>query len=69
MTPEACMALVFDHRRACFFLARSVLHLKRWALLWPTLPAIIEPRRGDVSMPQPLLHLGDVYGIKCLQLV
>src|SRR4029453_10893892 len=41
-------------------LARSVFYLKCRTLLWPTLPAIIETRRRNVRMPQPLLHLGDV---------
>jgi hypothetical protein len=33
---------------------------KRWALFWPTLSAIIQLRRGNVGMPQPLLHFGNV---------
>ena len=41
-------------------LASLVLHLKRWTLLRPTLPAIVEPGRRNIGMPQPLLHLGDV---------
>jgi hypothetical protein len=40
--------------------AHSVLYLKRWAILRPGLPPIIEPRRSDVGMPKPLLHLGNV---------
>ena len=46
----------FSHTNPFFFLARSVLHLKHRALLRPTLPAIIQPRGGNVGMPQPLLH-------------
>src|SRR5262249_11948774 len=42
------------------FLARSVFHLKRRALLGPALAAIIQPRRGNVGMPQPFLHFGNV---------
>src|SRR2546425_13261101 len=45
----------FSHTNPFFFLARSVLHLKHRALLRPTLPAIIQPRGGNVGMPQPLL--------------
>src|SRR5262249_32568765 len=42
--------------------ARSplILYLKRRAFLRPALPAIIEPRGGNVGMPQPLLHFGNV---------
>jgi len=43
-----------------FSLARSVFHLKYGTLLWPALPAIIEPRRRNVGMPQSLLHFGNV---------
>jgi hypothetical protein len=43
---------------SCFSLL--VFHLKRRTLLRPTLPAIIEPCRRNVGMPQPLLDLGDV---------
>src|SRR5689334_21597889 len=39
-----------------FSLARLVLHLKRRTLLGPTLSPVIEPGRGNVGMPQPLLH-------------
>src|SRR5215831_3875666 len=40
--------------------ARSVFYLKRRTFLWPALPAVIQPCRGNVGMPQPLLHLGNV---------
>jgi len=35
-------------------------HLKRRAVLRPGLPPIVEPGGGDVGVPEPLLHLGDV---------
>jgi hypothetical protein len=35
-------------------------HLKRGAVLWPGLPPVVEARGGNVGMPEPLLHLGDV---------
>jgi hypothetical protein len=41
-------------------LARLVFHFKGRTLLRPTLPAVIEPGCGNVGMPEPLLHLGDV---------
>jgi len=34
----------------------QVFPLKRRTFLWPTLPAVIELRRGNVGMPEPLLH-------------
>src|SRR5438132_14284708 len=43
-----------------FFFSPLIFHLKRWTLLRPTLPAVIQPRGGNVSMSQPLLHLRDV---------
>src|SRR5438132_10882136 len=39
-----------------FFVARSVFHLKRGTLLRPTLPTIIQSGRGNIGVPQPLLH-------------
>ena len=48
------------HWRATTSPARLVLHLKRRTLLRPALPAIVEPGRRNVGMPEPLLHLGDV---------
>ena len=27
------------------------------AILWPGLPSVVEPGGGDVSVPEPLLHL------------
>jgi hypothetical protein len=70
------LAFLFPHRRRDLHFARSdaaseigpvrpvarstFLHLKRRTLLWPTLPPIIEARRRNVGMPQPLLHLGNV---------
>ena len=35
-------------------------NLKRRTILRPTLPFIIHPRCRNITMPQPLLHLGDV---------
>ncbi len=46
--------------RCSFFFSPLILHLKRGALLRPTLPTIIQPCRGNVGMPQPLLHFGNV---------
>ena len=43
-----------------FSLARLILYFKGLTLLRPTLPAIVEARRRNVGMPQPLLHFGDV---------
>jgi hypothetical protein len=39
---------------------KSIPHLKRRAILRPGLPPIIEPCGGNVGVPEPLLHLGDV---------
>jgi hypothetical protein len=41
-------------------LAISVSHLKRRAVLQSALPLIIHPRRANIRVPQPFLHLGDV---------
>jgi plasmid stabilization system protein ParE len=38
----------------------SIPHFKRRTVLRSRLPPVIEPSGGDVSMPQPLLPLGDV---------
>src|SRR5689334_2675129 len=38
----------------------SITHLERRAILWPCSAMIIDPRRRNVSVPEPLLHLGDV---------
>jgi hypothetical protein len=43
-----------------FLFSWLIFHLKRRTLLGSALPAIIEPRRGNVGMPQPLLHFGNV---------
>ncbi len=43
-----------------FSLARLILHFESRALLWPTLPTIIETRRRNVGMSQPLLYLRNV---------
>ena len=43
-----------------FSLAGLILHLECRALFWPALPSIVQPRRGNVGMPQPLLHLCNV---------
>jgi hypothetical protein len=43
-----------------FSLARLILKLKRRALLRSALPAILQPRGGNVGIAQPLLHLGNV---------
>src|SRR4029453_11541439 len=36
-----------------FLLAHLVFHLESWTLLRPTLPAIIQPSRGNVGNAQP----------------
>ena len=52
-------------RTLCLFsFARSILHLKRRAFLWPALPTIIESCRSKVGMPEPLLHFGNI-GVVC----
>src|SRR3954454_233547 len=38
----------------------SITDLKRGTVLWPRAPVIVDPRRGDVGVTEPLLHLGDV---------
>ena len=38
----------------------SIFHLKRGTFLRSTLSPVIQPRRGNVGMPQPLLHFGNV---------
>jgi hypothetical protein len=35
-------------------------HLKRRTILRPCLPPVVEPGGGNIGMPEPLLHLGDV---------
>ena len=47
---------VAAHTLENFFLARSILHLECRTLLRPTLPAIVEPGRRNVGMPEPFLH-------------
>ena len=47
-------------KNCSFFLARSVFHLECRTLLGPALPAVIQPRGGNVGMPEPLLHLGNI---------
>ena len=41
-------------------LCASITDLERRTILWPRPAVIIDPRRRDVGMPKPLLHLGDV---------
>ena len=43
-----------------FFFSPLILYLERRTLLGPTLPAIVQPSRGNVGMPQPFLHFGNV---------
>jgi hypothetical protein len=38
----------------------SVGHLEGWAVLRPRPAVIVDASRGDVRMPEPFLHLGDV---------
>jgi hypothetical protein len=38
----------------------SIPHLKGRAILGPGLALIIYPGRRNITMPQPLLHLGNV---------
>jgi hypothetical protein len=38
----------------------SIPHLKRRTILRPTPPFVIESRRRDIGMPQPLLDLGNI---------
>src|SRR5712692_8224477 len=40
--------------------SRSILHLKRRALLWPPASAVIHASGGNIRVPQPLLCLGDI---------
>src|SRR5436190_14865759 len=54
------MRLYSHHVHLFFFLARLVFYLKRRALLWPALPAIIESGSCNAGMPKPLLYLGNV---------
>jgi hypothetical protein len=37
-----------------------VSDLERRTAFGPCLPVIVDPRRGDIRMPKPLLHLGYV---------
>ena len=37
-----------------------VAHLEGRRILWPHFPPVINPRRRDIRMPEPLLHLSDV---------
>jgi hypothetical protein len=41
-------------------LVSLVPHLKRRAVLRSRFPPVIEPGGGNIRMPEPLLHLGDV---------
>ena len=43
-----------------FWHRTSIRHLECRAVLGPRAAVIIDPRRRDVRMSQPLLHLGDV---------
>ena len=40
--------------------SHSMPHLRRRAVLRPGLPPVVEPGGGDVSVAEPLLHLGNV---------
>lgn len=37
-----------------------IRHLERRAVLWPGFAVVVDPDRGDISVPQPLLHLSNV---------
>ena len=37
-----------------------IAHFKRRAILRPCLAVIVNPRRRDIRMTEPLLHLGDI---------
>lgn len=39
---------------------RLVRHLEGWAVFRPGTPVIVDPCRGDVGVPKPFLHLGDI---------
>ena len=42
------------------FTRQSVRHLERRTVLGPGLAVVVDAGGGDVGVPQPLLHLGDV---------
>ena len=42
------------------FFFHLITHLKRRAILRPGLAVIVYSSRGDIRMPQPFLHLGNV---------
>jgi hypothetical protein len=44
--------------RGMFWL--SIRHLERRTVLRPGFAVIVDARGGDVGVPEPLLHLGDV---------
>ena len=39
---------------------KQVSHLERWAVFGPRATVVVNPRRGDVGVPKPILHLGDI---------
>src|ERR1019366_4249169 len=38
----------------------SILHMKRRAVLGLAFAPVVEPGSGDVRVPEPFLHLGDI---------
>ena len=47
---------------------RLIRHLEGRAVLGPGLAVIVDARGGDVGVPEPFLHLGDVayiFGAEC----
>jgi PhoPQ-activated pathogenicity-related protein len=49
-----------EHARGGREPLKLIPHLKGRAVLRPGLPSVVEPGGGDVGMPEPLLHLGDI---------
>ena len=41
-------------------MASLVGHLERGTVLRPRPPVVIDPRRGDVGVPEPFLHFRNV---------
>ena len=39
---------------------KSIRDLERWAVLSPRLPVVVNPRRRNVRVPQPLLYLSNI---------
>jgi len=37
-----------------------IRNLERWTVFRPRLAVIVDPCRGNIRMPEPLLHLGDI---------